>query len=215
MRTFLQLVNDVLRDLREDEVATWNATTYSTMIGGFVNSIKRDAEAAWPWSMLRSDISVTTVAGTSTYTLSGTDERSRIIDAWNDTRNCELEPYTGPHARYLQYGPTQAQGVVTAYRAAGLSSGVRQVKVFPTPSGEETLYFHCYVPIADLSADADEITIPHRPIVEGAVARARYERGEDGGVSFGDQAAFMARALSDAIALDSGHVADELIWTPA
>lgn len=213
-RTFLQLVNDVLRDLREEEVSTWDQTAYSKMIGGFVNALKRDVEAAWLWTPLRQDIAITTVGGTHTYDLTGTDERALILDAWNDTKQWRLREVVGGYVKEYDYGVTPSQASPSEFKLAGLNSGVRQVRVFPTPSGAEQLYFSCYVPQADLAVDNDAVVIPHRPIVEGAVARARYERGEDGGVPFEGQAAFMSRALADAIAIDSAAVSEELDWVP-
>jgi len=35
--TYLDLVNNVLRRLREDEVTTVNANVYSRMVGDFIN----------------------------------------------------------------------------------------------------------------------------------------------------------------------------------
>jgi hypothetical protein len=46
------------------------------------------------------------------------------------------------------------------------------------------------------------------------VARARFERGEDGGVSSSGQRDFMAQALGDHIALDAGNVQSDLAWVP-
>ena len=42
--TYLQLVNSVLRRLREDEVTTVGQTSYSKLIGEFVNDAKRTVE---------------------------------------------------------------------------------------------------------------------------------------------------------------------------
>lgn len=50
--TYLELVNDVLIRLREQTVSTVSLTTYSTLIGKFVNDAKRQIEDAYDWNAL-------------------------------------------------------------------------------------------------------------------------------------------------------------------
>ena len=52
--TYLDLVNNVLRRLREDEVTTVNSNTYSKMVSDFINDAKNFVQNAWDWSQLRS-----------------------------------------------------------------------------------------------------------------------------------------------------------------
>ena len=68
--TYVNLVNHVMRRLREDEVSSVSNTTYSTMVGDFVNDAKRHVEDAHDWSALRATITVSTSDGTDGYTLS-------------------------------------------------------------------------------------------------------------------------------------------------
>ncbi len=216
-RTFLQLVNDVLREMREPEVAAWDETDYSAMIGSFINSCKRDAENAWRWTALRDTFDITTVDQTITYEFSGTDERAQIIDAFNETTATELDKYTLRRMNAVYFGAvTPAQGNVEAYIPNGVSTstGAYQVDVYPVPNSAQSLSFNVYAPQLDLDADADVMVVPFRPIVEGAIARARFERGEDGGVSFEGQAAFMAKALGDHIALDAANHEEDTHWEP-
>ena len=42
--TYLNIVNNVLRRMREEEVASVASTTYSKMVGDFVNDGKRDRD---------------------------------------------------------------------------------------------------------------------------------------------------------------------------
>jgi predicted N-acetyltransferase YhbS len=55
--TYLELVNKVLRRLRESEVSTvqgvGNANQYARLIGDFINEAKSQVEVAWDWSALR------------------------------------------------------------------------------------------------------------------------------------------------------------------
>ena len=42
--TYLQLVNSVLRRLREEEVSTVGQTSYSKLVGEFINDAKRTVD---------------------------------------------------------------------------------------------------------------------------------------------------------------------------
>ena len=50
--TYLTIVNEVLRRLREDEVSAVTQNTYSKMVGDFVNDAKQLVEDAHEWSAL-------------------------------------------------------------------------------------------------------------------------------------------------------------------
>lgn len=50
--TYLGLVNQVLTGLREDPVTTVAATSYSSLIGKWINDAKRQVEDAWDWQCL-------------------------------------------------------------------------------------------------------------------------------------------------------------------
>jgi len=69
--TYLDIVNNILRRLRERSISTVNETSYSALIGVLVNDAKEKVENAWQWSALRSTLSATTVAGTFNYELNG------------------------------------------------------------------------------------------------------------------------------------------------
>jgi hypothetical protein len=50
--TYLEVVNRILRRLRETEVTSVNETAYSKLIGEFVNDIKEEIEGDHAWSQL-------------------------------------------------------------------------------------------------------------------------------------------------------------------
>ena len=66
--TYLELVNDVLVRLRESTVSTVGETTYSSLIGKFVNDAKRQIEDSYSWNCLSTVVTVTTAA-TQAHTL--------------------------------------------------------------------------------------------------------------------------------------------------
>ena len=45
--TYLELINGVLRRLRENTVSTANETDYSSMIGDLINDAKTTVESSW------------------------------------------------------------------------------------------------------------------------------------------------------------------------
>lgn len=58
--TYLDLVNNVLRRMREEEVSTVSESTYSKMVGDFVNDSKKLVETSWDWSALRTTLTIET-----------------------------------------------------------------------------------------------------------------------------------------------------------
>ena len=69
--TYIDLINNVLRRLREDTVDTANGTDYSALIGDLVNDAKKIVENSFDWTALRDSITLTTTRGTSEYSLTG------------------------------------------------------------------------------------------------------------------------------------------------
>ena len=65
--TYIDLINNVLRRLREDTVTTVDESSYSLMVGDFINDAKRLCEDATDWSALRQTLAVTTTQGTFSY----------------------------------------------------------------------------------------------------------------------------------------------------
>ena len=87
MPTRLQLVNAVLRRLREPEVDSVNENSYSKLIGDIVNDAKKLVEAAWDWSALRTTLTITTSEGVFSYILSGSQNNIKELNVINDTSN--------------------------------------------------------------------------------------------------------------------------------
>jgi hypothetical protein len=77
--TYLQLVNSVLRRLREDEVTTVGQTSYSKLIGEFVNDAKRTVEDSYDWTALRTTLTVSTTTDTFNYVLTGSQNRMKAV----------------------------------------------------------------------------------------------------------------------------------------
>lgn len=212
--SYLSLVNSVLAELREAPVTTVNSTDYSRLIGALVNRAKSVVESAYEWSTLRHEEQVTTTPGTLVYTVPNTRPGSRILNGWNDTANAAMAVMTEAKALASRLIYPQVQRSPVYYRVVGLDTSTQRLKVqvYPTPAVAETLVFTCYTIPGPLSADADILRVPSLPVIAGAVAFARHERGEDGGVTQEQSLAVMNRLLAAAISLDAANTPDRFFW---
>lgn len=211
--TYLQIVNAVLRRLREDEVTSVEETSYSKLVGDFVNEAKREVEDSWNWIQLRSTIRFACTPSTYEYTLTGAGNRFRILQVLNDSEDFEMRrvPYSFMNRLFLTSGTVQT-GHPEFYDINGSSGGDPNVNVWPIPSSADYLNFNMIIPQDDLSDDTDVLTVPSMPVVLGAYAKAVSERGEDGSTMFAETMNNYSKALSDAIAIDSYNVSEELNW---
>ena len=214
--TYLNLVNNVLRRLREEEVASVSSNTYSKMVGDFVNDAKRTVEDAWDWSALRTTLTVTTTADIFNYVLTGSQNRIKALNVINDTTNRFMEYRTATYFDDVYLISDPVKGSPTYYTYNGVdSSGDTQIDIYPTPEKEYTIRFNCVQRGADLSADGDVLLVPSMPVMHMAIALLARERGETGGTSAPEYFAIADRYLSDAIALDAQKHPEEVIfYTP-
>ncbi len=211
--TYLNLVNNVLRRLREDEVSSVQDTTYSKLAGDFVNDAKKVVEDAWDWSALRTTLTVTTSAGTFNYVLTGSQNRIKVLDVLNDSSNLFMSYQTAHwfNDAYLNQSPVS--GIPEYYTYNGVdSNGDTQVDLYPQPDDTYTIRFNCILRPDDLSADTDDLTIPAQPVIHLAIALLARERGETGGTSAPEYFGIADKFLSDAIALDAQKHPEETIW---
>jgi hypothetical protein len=202
--TYLELVNDVLVRLREETVSTVSETTYSSLIGKFVNDAKRAIEDAYEWNILGTTVVVSTVAGTSSYSLTGAGQKFRVQDVINDTANNGMTniPFANMN-RFLNFGnPSNATPTYYAFDGVDASYDTK-VTLFPVPDGVYSLRFSLIVPQATLSSDSTVVLMPSELIVQNAYARALVERGEDGGLSSSEAYLLYKSMLSDYIAMEA------------
>lgn len=212
--TYLQLVNNVLKRLRERTVSTVEENAYSTMISMLVNDAKQEVEQAWDWSALRTTLTATTSAGVFAYELTGSGDNMKMLNVVNDTSNVFMnyksaEDFTN---YYLNSSPTQ--GSPRYYSFNGLDdNGDTIVEVYPPPDGVYSIRFNLINRQDDLASDTTVLLCPSKPVEMLAYAKAVEERGEDGGASSSSAYATAARVLNDAVSLDQAKHPEELIWT--
>ena len=211
--TYLQIINAVLRRLRETEVTDVNETDYSKLIGEYVNSVKKEVESAWDWNALRTTLTLNTVASTFNYTLIGSGSRFRVSDVVNDTSNYMMQPRSAQWMNQRFLTVDQQLSTPSFYSFNGVDSNQDSaVDLYPIPDGVYTLRFNVTIPQDDLVANADTLLIPSEPVIQGTLARAISERGEDGGRLSNDQYLLYRSALADEIAIEAGRFSDETIW---
>ena len=215
--TYLDLVNKVMRRLRESEVdtvqGTGNSNSYARLIGDFVNEAKSQVEVAWDWSALRSTLTLTTTADVFNYELNGSQNNFKVLHVLNDTSNIDMQYQTGYwfDQAFLMADPER--GIPAFYNFNGVSAdGDTQVDIYPIPDGVYALRFNVTQRNQELTEDAETVVLPTRPIILLATAMAIEERGEDGGQQSMNAYAAAQSALADEIAMDAARHPEDTIW---
>ena len=214
--TYLDLVNNVLRRLRETEVSSVQSNSYSKLIGDLVNDAKDLVETSWDWSALRTTLTITTTADVFNYSLTGSQNNIKELNVLNDTSNLIMQYQTNNwfDSQFLLGNPVSGAPMYYTYNGVD-TDGDTLIDVYPKPDGVYSLRFNCALRNGDLSADTDTIKIPSMPVVHLAVAFASRERGETGGTSSTEYFSMANKYLSDAIAMDAArHPEETIFYTP-
>lgn len=211
--TYLDLMNSVLRRLREEEVTSVTNTTYSKMVGDFINDAKTLVSQATDWSALRETITITTAASDNTYSLTNSGDNVKVMSVLNDTQNCFIEYQTKDWFNDALYIAESVEGAPKYFTYNGLdSNGDTQVLVGPTPDGVYSLRFDVVKRQGDLTANTDKLLIPSQPVIHLAVALLARERGETGGTSTAEYFTIANQYLSDAVAIDAAKHPEEMVF---
>ena len=211
--TYLELVNAVLIRLRENEVTSVAESSYSKLIGAFVNDAKGMVQAAADWSGLRSTLTATTTSGIFNYALTGSQNNLKILAVINDTSNVFMnyQPSTWMDNVFLNNEPASASP--SSYSFNGIdSNGDTLVDIYPIPDGVYSIRFNAIIRNTDLTADSDQLALPTLPVLHLALALAARERGETGGTSTPEYFSMANNYLADAIALDLNKNPEQLIF---
>ena len=212
---FRQIINKILIRMRENTIASdWagaiNDSTvedYQKLIGELVNEAKQVVEDAWNWGGLRTIETVTTAASTASYTMSGLNERSRVLQVIDNTNDAVLTHISDAQFYHYTYvGDTQT-GVPSYYRLKD-----NEISFWPTPDAAYDIKVHAVQPQDDLTDATDTLTVQEYLVVLGAYALALNERGEDAGTVSDAAASRFSNALSDAISQDELRTVNETTW---
>ena len=213
--TYLELVNDVLVRLRETTVSTVTETSYSSLIGKFVNDAKRQIEDAFAWNVLGTTITLSTVSGTYSYALTGAGQKFQVLDVLNVTSNLRMRNVDFATMNRYQNFSTPVNGIPAYYAFDGVDgSSDTKVTIYPRPDGVYSIPFSLTVPQATLSSDSTTVLVPDVLVVQNAYARALVERGEDGGLSSSEAYSLYKAMLSDYIALEGTRYPENQEFIP-
>lgn len=207
-KTYLQLINKVLVNLRETAVTDLSAT-YTNLLGEFVNVAKETVEDSMQWRALSSEVRFTTVAQQVQYFLDSAatspaatlfsgnypDQRSFVMQ--DDANNDQAWDITNAAANVLYplvkvsresvVGNNYTSSAVSQtqpYKFAFTTEGNRPAIYLndPPPAGR-LLTFRMCVPQVELVGPTDSMLVPWRPVVLYATSLALMERGEQLGTS--------------------------------
>lgn len=206
--TLLQLVNRVLRRLREDEVTDFTAD-YTQLILDFVAEVHADVIQDHDWSIFEKETRVNVVAGQNEYDLSLTranggdvTNTSNIVRReavlryeagdplvhWHDTttsvQGLPVKQASWQEIERLYHQDTSRTSTFPEYFALRQNDIGWEMFLWPTPDNSATdMHLHFYNPEALLDPDTatvtDTIKAPNRPIILGALMFALNERGEE------------------------------------
>ena len=213
MATYLETVNNVLRRLREPTVSSVNESSYSAMIGVFVNDAKREVEDAHDWNVLSDTLTANTSAGIFNYVLIGSGNRFRVIDVLNDSNDTELR-YAPTKWMNKQFLLTNTQSAAPLfYNFNGVDSNYdTQVDIYPVPDTVYALRFNLIIPQAELTTDSTRILVPPHLVSQLAYAKAIAERGEDGGNLSSEAYALYKMSLANEVAIERNRYDEDMNW---
>jgi hypothetical protein len=203
--TYLELVNAVMVRLREPTVSTVALSSYSSLIGKFVNDAKRQVEDAYDWNVLGQEKTVSTVADTYVYSLTGVGQKFRVSsDPLNTTSNVVMRNISVADMRQKQNFTPIVTNIPAQYCFEGVDgNGDAQVQLYGRPDGVYTIKFFVTIPQAALTADNTLVLVPDVLVEQNAYARALVERGEDGGLNSSEAYNLYRSMLADYIALEA------------
>ena len=212
--TYLNIVNNVLRRLREEEVTTVTGSTYSTMVGDFVNDAKTLVEQSADWNALRQRYFVIQVAANQELiTLDNFGADTEILSIINDTDNCILEYRSKDWFDEKRYLNEPLSGSPKYYTFdAPNDDGEPVILIYPENSKQTSFVFNLVARQDDLTIDDDVLKVPAKPVIHLAVALLARERGETGGTSTAEYFNIANKYLSDAIAIDAARHPEEMIF---
>lgn len=211
--TYKELVNHVLRRMRENEITTIADTTYSQMVGDYVNDAMRIIQDSWDWADLRQTKTVTTSDGVDTYAIAGASTDAKIFHIIDDTSNTVLRQVDKGWMDRNKLIASASDGQPTHYNYVGTdSSGDIQIQLFPTPDAVYSLKVNGVFRTDELTLDSDVVPVPWQPVMHLAIAMLARERGEAGGTATQEYFSVADRVLSEHIARESAYYPEETIY---
>ena len=207
--TLLQMVNRVLRRLREDQVTDLTTDAYSKLVAEFVADAHREVVQAHDWSVMDKGVVITVVPGRSSYSLSvgstdlysgwtGVSDKAQlryyqdapiayVFDEYAKIGNGdplnELNQTTGQGTEVAALTRVSTTGRPDTFSLIPTSTGTKFVLDVPS-DGTYYVYLRLHDPELEIDVDTDsarDLLAPSAPILAGALYFALNERGEEMG----------------------------------
>ena len=230
--TYREIINSVLRRLREDTIdSDWSGALYDSvsvsdyqkLIGELVNDSKKNVESYHDWNALRESFNVKTQSGNMQYTLGdalrGAGVSFKVLDVICQDTGQVLSQVTNDWINEQVFPLTNSvSGLPTYYAFNGISqAGTNRepdfnIDLYPVPNSEQTISVNIVGAQKELTTAAQVLRVPSQPVILGAWARAIGERGEDGGTISSAVAAEARDSLNLCIQLDAGNMEYERDW---
>jgi hypothetical protein len=220
MATQLNIVNDVLRRLRETEVTTMVNNDYATLIAMFLNDAKEDLEDMWFWNVYETTVTTAIAASTNTVDISETNDRSFLIRQADDNTPHAYDVTTSENGQLYDIPLKELQESRATYRGtvpelpaptkfaleyASDSRGFQYI-LEQNASGARSWESHWYIPQAELAYDGTddntELQLPERPLFLRTLYYALNERGEEMGEPGGVAEQRAEKAAAAAMEID-------------
>lgn len=184
MSTQLQIVNSVLRRLRENTVASVADNAYSQLLAEWINDGVRQCQEAYDWPSLRRQVRFDIVAGQKDYDLSATvDTTGDVVSGDPVTTDDSLLRYDScgrplvyvyenastdvPKSFPVMKDPNDIIAMrqrdkdytddeITAFGIQLRNGGGYQIKVYPTPSAARRVEMYWTIPQEALAIDGTD-----------------------------------------------------------
>jgi hypothetical protein len=213
--TYLQIVNKVLKRLRESAVTSVSEDDYTSLVAEFVAQALSEVEDAWDWNVLRNTVQVTTVSTDFSYVLTGVGVGFKVFDVHEDTEDYDLTKAPYHKMNHWLLNDDAETDAPKYWDVNGVDgNGDPVVNFYPIPDGVYTVNFNLKskTDLSDDTTGTTSIVVPWLPVVLRATFLAVEERGDDQGLSLEALERQFTTALSNAVSYDAALHADETVW---
>lgn len=212
---YLDIVNAVLRRLREEAVSSLYENRLSSLVAELVNDAKREVEDSHDWSGLRTDIFIGTSAGLQDYSMVGSGNRATVKDVRDTTNSAMLSPSSSYYMRKQSLITDQSQTRPSYWALQGTDANDDTIiRLWPIPDDTYVLRAHVVQRTADLTEEGSQLIIPSQPVILLAYAMAAQDRGDVDAASLQSLYERARSSMSHEIMLDAAKNSDEMVWYP-
>lgn len=210
---YLDIVNRVLKLLREDVVATVaDDDAVVQLVATYVNDAKTQVENGFHFNALRYDWEATVVAGADNFLLTDSGRAPIVEEVWGPNGHMLRELSDRDVRRLRRQNNVTTATEPTYYAVDGAVGGKLRIRIHPAPTAAYEVEVVGYKKQADLVNDSDVLLVPAMPVIYFAYALAARERGEVGGQTAAEIFGMANEYLKNAITQDAALNNYEQNW---